>query len=331
MLTAWILDLSAPAFLLLAALLAMATDALLGDPDWLYRRVPHPVAALGRLIVLGDDRFNRESLADELRFERGVALTAAVVLLVAAMGFVLSIVTASVPGGWIVEGLLASTLIAFRGLYDHVAAVARGLARSLPEGRAAVAHIVGRDPDALDRAGVARAAIESTAENFSDGVVAPVFWYLLLGLPGLLAYKAINTLDSMLGHHAPRYEAFGRAAARLDDAINWLPARLAGGLFVAAAVFVPGASAGNAWRVMLRDAPRHRSPNAGWQEAAVAGALDFSLAGPRHYPDEVVDDNWMGDGRANLDAADARAALRLYLVAAIVLAVPVAALLWAVF
>jgi adenosylcobinamide-phosphate synthase len=331
MLTAWILDPSAPAFVLLAALLAMAADALLGDPDWLYRRAPHPVAALGRLIDFGEGRLNREGLSDELRFQRGFALTAAVVLLALAAGLVLAAVTATVPGGWILEGLLASTLIAFRGLYDHVAAVIRGLARSLPEGRAAVAHIVGRDPGSLDRAGVARAAIESTAENFSDGVVAPVFWYLVLGLPGLLAYKAINTLDSMLGHQSPRYEAFGKAAAWLDDIVNWLPARLSGSLFVAAAAFVPGASAGHGWRVMLRDAPRHRSPNAGWQEAAVAGALDFSLAGPRQYSDEVVDDHWMGGGRADLDTADVRAALRLYLVAGIVLAVPVAALCWAVF
>jgi adenosylcobinamide-phosphate synthase len=289
------------------------------------------VAALGRLIDFGEGRLNREGLSDELRFQRGFALTAAVVLLALAVGLVLAAVTATVPGGWILEGLLASTLIAFRGLYDHVAAVIRGLARSLPEGRAAVAHIVGRDPGSLDRAGVARAAIESTAENFSDGVVAPVFWYLVLGLPGLLAYKAINTLDSMLGHQSPRYEAFGKAAAWLDDIVNWLPARLSGGLFVAAAAFVPGASARHGWRVMLRDAPRHRSPNAGWQEAAVAGALDFSLAGPRQYSDEVVDDHWMGGGRADLDTADVRAALRLYLVASIVLAVPVAALCWAVF
>jgi adenosylcobinamide-phosphate synthase len=330
MLTALILDPGAPAFVLLAAMLAMAADALLGDPHWLYRRLPHPVAALGRLIGFGDDRFNREDLDDAARFERGFALTAAVVAVALVAGLVVAVVTASVPGGWIVEGLLASTLIAFRGLYDHVAAVARGLARSLEEGRAAVAHIVGRDPDALDQAGVARAAIESTAENFSDGVVAPVFWYLLLGLPGLLAYKSINTLDSMLGHRSPRYAAFGTVAARLDDVVNWLPARLSGGLYVAAAAIMPGASAGNAWRVMLRDAPLHRSPNAGWQEAAVAGALDFSLAGPRQYPDEVVDDHWMGDGRADLDAADVRAALRLYLVAAIVFVVPVAVLLWAV-
>jgi adenosylcobinamide-phosphate synthase len=142
-----------------------------------------------------------------------------------------------------------------------------------------------------------------------------LFWYLLLGLPGLVAYKAINTLDSMLGHHTPHYQAFGKAAARLDDAVNFVPARLAGGLIALAAFALPKARAGRAWRTMLRDAPRHRSPNAGWQEAALAGALDFALAGPRVYPDETVDDPWMGDGRSDLNPGDIRAGLRLYLAA----------------
>ena len=164
------------------------------------------------------------------------------------------------------------------------------------------------------------------AENFSDGLVAPLFWYLLLGLPGLLAYKAINTLDSMLGHHTPRYRAFGKAAARLDDWVNLVPARLAGGLIVLAAAALPSAHARRAWRTMLRDAPRHRSPNAGWQEAALAGALDFALAGPRVYPDETVDDPWMGDGRDALTSRDIHAGLRLYLAATAVAALLIAAL-----
>ena len=166
------------------------------------------------------------------------------------------------------------------------------------------------------------------AENFSDGVVAPLFWYALLGLPGLLAYKAVNTLDSMLGHRTPRYADFGRPAARLDDLVNLVPARLAGGIVVAAAVLVLGADAGRAWRVMLRDAPRHRSPNAGWQEAAFAGALDLALAGPRVYGGKQVEDHWMGDGRRDLSAPDIRAALQLYLTAGAVCA-GILALLWA--
>jgi adenosylcobinamide-phosphate synthase len=182
----------------------------------------------------------------------------------------------------------------------------------LAKARAAVAHIVGRDPARLDAHGVARAAAESLAENFSDGVVAPLFWFAIAGLPGLCAYKAVNTLDSMIGQRDPRYERFGKAAARLDDAVNWVPARLAGLILVAAARFLPEARARDAWRAVRRDARRHRSPNAGWQEAALAGALGFRLAGPREYPDGPVEDAWMGDGHAELDAAALRASLRLY-------------------
>jgi adenosylcobinamide-phosphate synthase len=201
-----------------------------------------------------------------------------------------------------------------------VQAVARGLGEGLDQARAAVAQVVGRDPESLDAPGVARAAVESLAENFSDGVVAPVFWFLVAGLPGLAAYKAVNTLDSMIGHRDARHRAFGKAAARLDDVVNWLPARLAGLIYVAAAALLPGARAGRAWTAMWRDAPKHRSPNAGWQEAALAGALGFALAGPRRYGDEIVEDPWMGDGRRELTAADLGRALRLYLAAGLLLA-----------
>ena len=175
-------------------------------------------------------------------------------------------------------------LVAQRSLYDHVAAVALALDRGgLAAGREAVRHIVGRDPSRLDAHGVARAAIESLAENFSDGVVAPVFWYLLLGLPGLFAYKMANTLDSMIGHKTPHYLAFGWAAARFDDLANLAPARISGVLIAAAAVFAEKGRPGRALAIMLRDGAKHRSPNAGWPEGAMAGALDLALAGPRHY------------------------------------------------
>ena len=229
----------------------------------------------------------------------------AVVALAGGLGWAVERLCNGFLGGWVLEAVLASTLIAFRGLHDHVRAVAEALDLGLAEARAAVAHIVGRDPARLDAPGVARAAAESLAENFSDGVVAPLFWFALLGLPGLCAYKAVNTLDSMIGQRNPRYEHFGKAAARLDDAVNWVPARLAGLLLVAAARFLPEARARGAWRAVRRD-------NAGWQEAALAGALGFRLAGPRDYPDGPVEDAWMGDGHAELDAAALRAALRLY-------------------
>ena len=326
MLTLWITGLAAPATICLTALVALLLDALLGEPHWLYRRVPHPVAWLGARIAAEEETWNRKDRSDAARFRRGLALTSIVTLAALGAGLIVGLVLWAVPGAWVLEAALAATLLAGRDLYDHVAAVARDLIRSLPEGRAAVAHIVGRDPDVLDRSGVARAALESLAENFSDGLVAPLFWYLLLGLPGLLAYKAINTLDSMLGHHIPRYQAFGKAAARLDDWANFVPARIAGGLIVLAAAVLPSAHAGRAWRTMLRDAPRHRSPNAGWQEAALAGALDFALAGPRVYPGETVDDPWMGDGRDALNSRDIHAGLRLYLAATAMTALLIAAI-----
>jgi adenosylcobinamide-phosphate synthase len=324
----WTTGLAAPATIFMAALLALALDAVFGEPDWLYRRVPHPVAWLGARIAAADGRWNRSDRSPAARFRLGLALTLAVTLAALAVGLVLGAVLWRVPGGWLAEAALAATLLAGRDLYDHVAAVARDLDRSLYQGRATVAHIVGRDPDSLDEGGVARAALESLAENFSDGVVAPLFWYLLLGLPGLLAYKAINTLDSMLGHHTPRHEAFGKAAARLDDVVNLVPARLSGALIALAALVLPRARAGRAWHTMLRDAPKHRSPNAGWPEAALAGALGFALAGPRVYPDETVDDAWMGDGHADLGARDIRAGLRLYLAAGLATALLIAGL-WA--
>jgi len=292
--------------------LALLLDAVLGDPDGLYRRVPHPVALIGRAIAAGERWLYPPDGPRDGAFRRGLILTAGLVGLAVAVGAALAMGLQSLPGGWLIAALLASSLIAGHSLHRHGAAVADGLDLSLPEGRSAVAKIVGRDPESLDRAGVARAAIESIAENFSDGVVAPLFWLAALGLPGLFAYKVINTLDSMIGHHSLRYEHFGRAAARLDDWANWLPARLAGMLLVIAAVFVPGANGTRAWRAMRRDAPRHRSPNAGWQEAALAGALALALAGPRQYGDQVVDDAWMGDGRREADVADIHAALALY-------------------
>jgi len=197
-----------------------------------------------------------------------------------------------------------------------VKAVADGLRDGgLAGGRAAVSMIVGRDPDSLDGPGVARAAIESCAENFSDGVVAPVFWYVVLGLPGIMVYKTVNTLDSMIGHRSERYRAFGWASARFDDLLNLVPARLAGVLIAAAALATRGARPGAALRTMLRAAGKHRSPNAGWPEAAMAGALGLALAGPRRYGTEVVRDPWIGDGRAQAGEADIRAALRVMVTA----------------
>ena len=300
-------------------LLALVVDVVAGDPPWLYRRIPHPVVLIGNLIASLERLLNTGKSA-VARSLKGIATALIVVTIAGLVGYVLSGLCRHVPGGWLVEAIVASTLIAFRSLYEHVSAVARGLTAGLAEGRFAVAKIVGRDPQSLEEAGVARAAIESLAENFSDGVVAPVFWFVLLGLPGLAAYKAVNTLDSMIGHHSERYEHFGKFAAKLDDAVNYIPARLAGICLVLAALPLPSGDTGGALRSLFTYAPRHRSTNAGWQEAAVAGALGLALAGPRQYADGAVEDAWMGDGRRELKTEDVHRALHLYLWAGVVLA-----------
>jgi len=326
MLLTTLYDASARSELALALLVAFLLDVLLGDPAWLYRVVPHPVAAFGKLVERAEARLNRPARGRSALIWRGAVVTAALVLAAGALGWGLAALTRHLPGGGVIEGLFAYSLLAYRGLHDHVRAVARGLGESLAAARAAAAKIVGRDPQSLDAAGTARAAVESLAENFSDGVVAPLFYFAFFGLPGLFAYKAINTLDSMIGYRNARYEAFGMAAARLDDAANWLPARLTGLLVVAAALVTPGARAKRAFATVLRDAPMHRSPNAGWPEAAFAGALGFALGGPRRYGKDMVADTWIGDGRRALDAADVERALVLYRVAGLLVMLVLAGL-----
>jgi adenosylcobinamide-phosphate synthase len=279
---------------------ALILDALVGDPPSLWSRMPHPVVLFGRLVAWLEARLNRGA---ERR--RKGALAVAILL---AVTLAPALLVAALPFGWVLEILGAAALLAQRSLAEHVGEVADGLARSLDEGRAAVSRIVGRDPQSLDRAGAARAAIESAAENFSDGVVAPAFWFLLLGLPGIVLYKAVNTADSMIGHRSPRYAEFGWAAARIDDVLNWIPARLAGALICLAGVRPA------ALRVMWRDARRHRSPNAGWPEAATAAVLGVALAGPRIYAGVITDDPYLNaEGRRDAGPDDiARAVVLIW-------------------
>jgi adenosylcobinamide-phosphate synthase len=313
---------------LLVLLLALTLDPLLGELRWLWRLVPHPVAIVGGATAWLDRRLNRAERSDRARLMRGIFAAALLVLAAAAMGALIAWwLRQFYRFGWAIEGVMVALLLAQRSLFAHVARVATALTESLDAGRAAVAHIVGRDPASLDAHGVTRAAIESLAENFSDGVVAPALWYALFGLPGLFLYKTANTLDSMIGHRSPRHLRFGWAAARLDDLLNIVPARLAGLLIALAALTLPAASGGAALRTMLRDAKKHRSPNAGWPEAAAAGALGLALAGPRRYEGRVVDDPWLGDGRARATVADIAQALRLYVVACLALALIVLAAL----
>lgn len=294
------------------AALALALEAGVGYPDALFRRIGHPVVWLGTLIAALDARLNNAGDDFERRRRMGVVAIGIVVLAAALVGAATTELCSLVIGGPVLLALLSSSLLAQRSLHEHVRAVADALAVSLEDGRRAVAQIVGRDVSALDEAGVARAAIESLAENFSDGVVAPALFLAVFGLPGALVYKAVNTADSMIGHKSPRHLAFGWAAARLDDLLNLLPARFAAGLIALAAWLLPSASATDAFRVAQRDAARHASPNAGWPEAAMAGALGLCLGGPRAYGTVDVAGATLGDGRRDATVADIRRALALY-------------------
>ncbi|MEM9170741.1 MAG: adenosylcobinamide-phosphate synthase CbiB [Pseudomonadota bacterium] len=269
---------------------AWAIEAAVGWPAFVYARIGHPVVWIGALVTACETALNRPAWRETARYAAGMAATA---LIVAASALCAATIAAVLPNtavGFLVEAAVASSLLASRSLYEHVRRVWRPLAAGdLAAARRAVAAVVGRDPDRLDEAGVARAGLESLAENMSDGVVAPLFWGAILGLPGLAAYKAVNTLDSMIGHRSARYAAFGGFAARLDDVANAIPARLTG-LLIAAASMKRAA-----FTTMARDAPRHRSPNAGWPEAAMAGALGVRLSGPRAYGSAPARPSMVGD------------------------------------
>ena len=291
---------------------ALLLDAALGDPGWLWHRMAHPVVLMGRLIGWLDDALNHGA-HDWIRRAAGVTAIALAIAIAGGAAMTLHFLFAQYSVGAAAEAVTVAILLAQRSLYAHVAAVEAALREGgLIAGREAVSQIVGRDPHALDDSGVCSAAIETLAENFSDGIVAPAFWYLIAGLPGIAIYKAVNTADSMIGHRTSRHEAFGWAAARLDDIVNLIPACLSGLLMIVAAAFT-GHDIRRAWTAMLRDAPRHRSPNAGWPEAAMAGALGIAVGGPRAYAGRRVGAAWMNDGGcAALVPADIRRALRLF-------------------
>lgn len=298
------------------AFLSLLIEILVGYPDRLVRAVGHPVIWIGKLIDLLDHGLNRPLDAPARRRAFGVLSLCLLIAVTGAIAVAIQHLLLQVILGTVLVAVLASTLLAQRSLATHVAAVALALETGgLAEGRKAVSMIVGRDPERLDEPAVCRAAIESLAENFSDGVVAPAFWLTVGGLPGAVVYKAVNTADSMIGHKNERHGAFGWASARFDDLINLPAARLTALLVVVAAAMLPGANPLESWRAVRRDAGHHRSPNAGWPEAAFAGALGLSIAGPRHYGGVLTADAPMGRGRREATPADIRRALRLYWVA----------------
>ncbi|MEE9314030.1 MAG: adenosylcobinamide-phosphate synthase CbiB [Rhizobiaceae bacterium] len=303
-------------------ILALILDLFIGDPRWLWQTVPHPVVLFGKVIEYFDKNrstWNFDSLGGgEGETEPG--FTAGLVLLAVLLGVSILIdwLLKLVFGGWSVvpEILLVGVLIAQKSLMDHVKQVIHGLSNNgVKGGREAVSQIVGRDVSQLNESGVSKAAIESLAENFADGVVAPALWYALFGLPGILIYKAVNTADSMIGHRTPTYEYFGKPAAILDDWMNWPAARLSSLLVVVAMVIGRGGKAAkHVWEITMRDAPGHRSPNAGWPEASFAAALGLSLGGPRNYGDGEIEAITLNpEGRTEATTTDIEKALRLFL------------------
>jgi adenosylcobinamide-phosphate synthase len=314
----------------LLALIALTVEAVVGYPEWLFRRIGHPVTWMGGLIAWLDRRWNTADRSSVSRKLHGCAALAVLVLAGLGAGWVLQHGLAALLGSvlaLVIAAVAGSTLIAQRSLHDHVRAVADALEQhGIEAGRRAVSHIVGRDTAALDESGVSRAAIESLSENFSDGVVAPLLWMAVAGLPGALAYKAINTADSMIGHKTERHHAFGWVSARLDDLVNLPASRLSALWIAAAACLLPGADPREAMRTVFRDASKHKSPNAGWPEAAMAGALGIRLAGPRVYAGVPSATAWMGDGRPELSAGDIRQALAVYRTACLIQAAALALL-----
>ena len=292
---------------------AILLDWVMGDPKQIYRHVFHPVQFMGELLAWFEARFNRPGLRFGQAKRRGLFVLILYLLIWVVFAAALSLMF-DLFGvwGWLLEMIVVAVFLSARSLYEHVWDVCNALKfKTVSEARDVVGHIVGRDPGALDEYGVARAAIESGAENLSDGFVAPLMFYLVAGLPGLFFYKAVNTADSMIGHKTHRFIAFGWAAARLDDLLNWIPARFSGGLIVVLAQIYCGAGLAS-WRVMRRDARKHSSPNSGWPEAAMAGALGIAVAGPRVYKDMMKQDPWINArGRLDANAEDIWQALQL--------------------
>lgn len=290
------------------AAVALLMERFVGYPEELYARIGHPVVWFGKLITLLDEQLNKRGVPSREGRLRGVIALAILIAAAFIPAYAVSRIVEHLPLGWLAEALIATAFIAQKSMRDHVMTVYDAFGQSLPEARKAVSMIVGRDPAQLDESGVAKAALESLAENTSDGIVAPILWYALLGLPGIVVYKAINTADSMIGHKSEKYLSFGWAAARLDDVVNLPASRLTGLLFAAARP----SQFSSVVNIMRRDAPKHQSPNAGWPEAAMAAALGLRFGGPRSYAGEMVDLPYMGEGRTDMDRADILRGVKLF-------------------
>ncbi len=294
------------------AALALVAENLIGYPKFLQEKIGHPVQWIGLLVALLDQKLNQSGDKQSDGRLDGIAALGILIAAAGTLGLVLHTILAYIPGGWLVNLALATTLLAQQSLRKHVHDVKIALGVSIERAREDVSKIVGRDPNNLDDSGVAKAAIESLAENTSDGIVAPALWYAIAGLPGLFIYKAVNTADSMIGHKNEKYLHFGWASARFDDLINLPASRLTTLIFIAIAATRSTTLAKTTWKIMRRDAGKHQSPNAGWPEAAMAGTLGLSLGGPRQYEGETIELPYMGDGRKVISREDIENGLKVF-------------------
>ena len=290
---------------------AAVLDWLLGDPRWL----PHPVRWMGRAIAAWEAPLRRR-FPKTAAGERGAgALLVLVMLLLFGGGSALLLALCERVSPWLAWGVsvwFSYQLLSARDLQVESAAVYRPLREGdLPLARTMVGRIVGRDTSVLDEAGVTRAAVETVAENTGDGVISPMLFLALGGLPLGMAFKAVSTLDSMVGYRTPKYQYFGTAAAKLDDVLNFVPARLSGILMCLGAALLPGCSGGRAWRIFWRDRKKHASPNSAHSEAACAGALGVQLAGDAQYFGTLVRKPTLGDSVRPVEPEDIARACRL--------------------
>lgn len=316
-----------PPTLLLLLLAALLLDGLLPDMPWLRRVVPNPRMVIRRLVRFFDRRLNRTRRSARARLVRGLLVTMVMVGLAVLVGWLVGWAARRFAYGWLLELALLVALLGVRATGERMRAVARGVDVGGTEtGRAALRPVVGPEVDHLDGHGIARGAIEHGARGFAKAVLGPALWYVLLGITGALIYVTVETMDRVIGYHSPRHAAFGLVAARFDDALSYVPARLAALLLCLAAAFAPTAHPAGALRLMVRDSGRHASPNAGWPVAALAGGLDLALGGPRRRQGRAAPAPWIGDGRARATARDVRRAIYVYAVACLILATLVALL-----
>jgi adenosylcobinamide-phosphate synthase len=304
---------------MIVLLLAMAVDAYIGSFRLLSRFFPHPVSLIEKLVNFFDARLNRDKRSQRVRAVRGFVSLIFVTVICVVIGGAIAWLSRNHEWGWLLEFVLVISLISQRDPFNRVLAVGKVLRDdNLESARRSVAKVARRDPSQLDDYGIARTAIEALSKKFSTGVIAPMFWYVLFGLPGILVFKAVNIMDGMIGYRDAKYQAFGFSAARIDDILNIIPARLAGMFLCMAAIFTPTAHPSRGFKIMLRDVGKHRSLNAGWSTSAMAGALDLALAGPKRFTNRVVKEPWIGDGTAKATHQDIRRALYLYAIACLI-------------